>query len=40
MLVACTNADFNFVAIRDVGEEKGDLCYDKSERGETVEKYY
>ena len=39
MLVACTKADFNFFALRDVGVEKRDLCYDKSERGETIEEY-
>ena len=39
MLVNCAKADYNFVVLKDVGIEKRDLCYDKSERGETIEEY-
>ena len=39
MLVVCTKAEFHVVALRDVGAEKRELCYDKSERGEKKEEY-
>ena len=39
MLVACAKADLIFLVISDVDAGKRDMCYNKSERGETIEEY-
>ena len=38
MLVACAKAEL-ILSFREMLQKKGDLCYDKSERGETIGEY-